>query len=61
MNFTPQEVADRWKISVNTLANWRVTGCGPRYIKFGRKVIYPLKELEAFEERNLRSATSVNN
>jgi predicted site-specific integrase-resolvase len=59
MNLLPAEAAERLRVSVNTLCNWRVLGTGPKYIKYGRKVIYPLKELEAFEQKCLRSATSV--
>lgn len=59
MNLLPREVAERLRMSVGHLANWRVTGEGPRYIKFGRKVLYPLVEVEAFENAHLRTATSV--
>lgn len=59
MNLLPSEVADRLRMSVGHLANWRVTGAGPRYIKFGRKVLYPLAEVEKFENEHLRTATSV--
>jgi len=61
MNLLPAEAAEKLRMSVNTLAHWRCTGEGPKYIKFGRKVLYPLKELEAFEAKCLRSATSINN
>jgi len=58
MNLLPDEAAARLRISKGTLANWRVTGEGPRFIEFGRRVLYPIKELEAFEQRCLRSNTS---
>ena len=47
------------RVSVGTLANWRGTGDGPRFIKLGRKCLYPLAELEAWERERLRSAVSV--
>lgn len=59
MNLTPVEVAQRWHTAISTLAHWRVQGCGPKYIKFGRKVLYPLAEIEAFEKSRLMVATSV--
>lgn len=59
MNLTPKEAAERLRSSPGTLANWRVQGGGPKYIKFGRKVLYPLAELEAFEKSHLMVATSV--
>ena len=43
---------------VNTLANWRVKGDGPRFIKMGRKVLYPMVEIEAYEQRQLRNSTA---
>lgn len=58
MNLTTQETAARLRVNVGTLANWRVRGEGPRFIKLGRKVLYPLAELEAFEQRMLRASTS---
>jgi excisionase family DNA binding protein len=58
MNLTPQEAAERLRTSVGTLSNWRVRGEGPRFIKLGRKVLYPLAEIEAFEQRQLRANTA---
>ncbi len=59
LNLLPRELAERWQMSVGHLANLRCTGQGPRYISFGRKVLYPLAEIEAFERTHLRSAVSV--
>jgi len=58
MNLLPKEAADRLRVSVGTLANWRVSGEGPRFVKFGRRVLYPVPELEAFEKASLRSNTT---
>lgn len=58
MNLTTKEAADRLRVRVTTLANWRVRGDGPRFIKMGRKVLYPMAEIEAFEQRQLRASTS---
>ena len=58
MHLTPKEAADRLRLTVGTLSNWRVSGGGPRYIKVGRKVLYPLAEIEAFEQRQLRTHTA---
>lgn len=57
MHLTPQEAADRLRMSIGTLSNWRVRGDGPRFIKSGRKVLYPVAEIEAYEKRQLRSNT----
>lgn len=58
MNLTAKEAAERLRVNNGTLSNWRVRGDGPRYIKLGRKVLYPLAEIEAFEQRQLRVSTS---
>ena len=58
MHLTPKEAADRLRLTVGTLSNWRMQGAGPRFIKLGRKVLYPLAEIEAFEQRQLRSNTA---
>lgn len=58
MNLTPKETAERLRMTVGTLSNWRVQGVGPRFIKLGRKVLYPVVEIEAFEKRQLRNSTS---
>lgn len=58
MNLTPQETAARLRTTIGTLSNWRVRGEGPRFIKLGRKVLYPLAEIEAFEQRQLRANTA---
>jgi len=39
-----------------TLANWRLRGKGPRYINFGKKVLYPLPEIEAWEKKQMRGS-----
>jgi hypothetical protein len=50
MNLTPKEVAERTHIPEKTLANWRHVRKGPPFRKFGRRVIYPLDLLEAWEK-----------
>jgi hypothetical protein len=59
MNLLPREVAERLRTTVGSLATLRCTGGGPRFIKFGKKVLYPLAEIEAYERVHLRSAVSV--
>lgn len=59
INLLSKEAAARLRVAVSTLAAWRVTGAGPRYIKFGTRVLYPISEIEAFEKKCLRSATTV--
>jgi hypothetical protein len=58
INLTTLETASRLRIHIVTLANWRVQGCGPSFIKLGRRVLYPLPQIEAYEKSALRSNTA---
>lgn len=59
---TPKELSERWegKISVKTLANWRCDpiGKGPKFRRFGNKILYPLSGVEAYERANHFGSTS---
>lgn len=46
---TGPELAARWKLSHQTLANWRHAGKGPPFIRVGSRVLYPLEGITAFE------------
>jgi len=50
----PEEVAQRYRgeISVGTLRNWRSMRVGPGFIKIGKAVLYPIAELDAWDEQN---------
>lgn len=52
---SPKELSKRWggAVTTGTLANWRCRGCGPSYSKFGYKIVYPLEQLQAWEQSNL--------
>lgn len=54
MNKTRSQAADYLGIAVKTLDNWRSSGRGPRYLKMGARVVYPVTELDTFRERCLR-------
>jgi Helix-turn-helix domain len=43
---TNSEAAAYLNLSPRTLENWRVLGGGPRFRKFGRRVIYAVDDLE---------------
>ncbi len=48
----PEEVMQRLGVTRNTLQSWRTRGGGPPYIKLGhRTVVYPLQELQAWEDK----------
>lgn len=48
---TAAEVSQRWggAVGTGTLANWRVQGKGPAFVKLGSKVLYPVEELDQWE------------
>ena len=47
---TEKMLADRWVCSVARLQRWRTVGEGPQYLKIVGKVLYRLKDIEAYEE-----------
>lgn len=58
-NLTPEETADRLRMNVRTLANWRIKGYGPKFIKNGSRVLYPVNEVEKWEEQQTVGNTAV--
>jgi len=47
---TSKELSDRWRLSDQTLANWRYAGKGPPFIRVGSRVLYPVEGINAFEK-----------
>jgi len=54
---TAKEAAYYLRISLSTLARYRVNGNGPAYFKSGRRVLYRRSCLDDFIEKNLRFST----
>lgn len=52
INLTPEELADRWRVSVNTLKVWRSQKKGISYNKHGDRVTYALFDVEEYERKN---------
>ena len=50
-------LAERWRVSMRTLEQWRWQGKGPRYLKIGGRVVYRVEDVEAFEAANLHVNT----
>ena len=50
---TRQELADRYGVPVKTPAEWASKGTGPPYAKFGRHVRYRLRDVVAWEAKQL--------
>lgn len=55
-NLSVQEAADYLRLRPQTLNNWRVMGKGPRFQKFGRRVVYSMDDLTSWA--NARRATN---
>lgn len=52
---TPEEVSDRYRqqVTVGTLRNWRALRIGPAFVKIGKAVLYPVEQLDAWDEKNM--------
>lgn len=46
---TPKELAFRWRMKEQTLANWRHAGIGPPFIRVSTRVLYPIEGIIAHE------------
>ena len=51
---TAEEVSERYRreITVGTLRNWRAMRIGPAFVKIGKAVLYPVRELDAWDQKN---------
>ncbi len=46
---TAKELAEEYRLSERTLANMRVNGTGPQFVKFGKRMVrYRRADIEAF-------------
>ena len=57
---SPEELAERWRISTETLRYWRYNGKGPLYIKLNGRILYRLEDINQFEREHLRRHTADN-
>ena len=55
---TNDEAADFLRLSPRTLEKQRVIGGGPRFRKFGRRVVYAIDDLEAWANTRSFEMTS---
>lgn len=54
------KLAVRWSISRRTLQRWRHLGVGPSFIRLQRRIVYPLAEVESFENANRTTHYFIN-
>lgn len=50
-HLTEDELASRWAMTTKTLYRWRTQNKGPSYMKLGKKILYPLAAVEAYESQ----------
>jgi hypothetical protein len=55
-----EQAADYLRLSPRTLDRQRVTGEGPRFRKFGRRVVYAIEDLEAWANERVFGRTQPN-
>ncbi|WP_426321887.1 helix-turn-helix transcriptional regulator [Microbacterium sp. E-13] len=56
---TPQELADMLQtIPLSRLGAWRRNGEGPKYLKWGRTVVYKLSDIDAWLQESTHHSTS---
>ena len=55
---TNDEAADYLRLSPRTLEKQRVIGGGPKFRKFGRRVMYAVSDLNAWADQRSYEATS---
>lgn len=55
---TEHEAAERLRLKVRTLRNWRWTGGGPSWVKLMGAVRYKASDLEAFIKAGERQAAA---
>lgn len=57
-NLTETEASEQYGMSVHWYRRTRWTGDGPKFIKLGGAVLYPVTELDAFFDARLVKSTS---
>lgn len=57
---TPAELSERFekRISPRTLSNWRCAGTGPKFVKLGGRILYPLEQVEEWERGRTVESTA---
>jgi hypothetical protein len=48
---TTDEIAERYQVPVATVRYWRLQGTGPKAVKIGRFVRYPMADVLTFERK----------
>tara|TARA_Y100001972_G_C7515592_1_gene260283 strand:- start:359 stop:559 length:201 start_codon:yes stop_codon:yes gene_type:complete len=55
---TSQELADRWRVQLDSILRWRREGKPPNFYKINGTILYKLAEIEDLEKANRKITTS---
>lgn len=56
---TSKELAERWKLTPETMKKWRCSGKSPPYKKIGGRILYKTEDIEKLEDEADRYHTSM--
>lgn len=57
-SISPERLAARWDVKLETLQRWRSEGVGPRFFKTERFVRYHLDDIKSYEKASLRTSVA---
>ena len=60
-HLTQLDLARRWRLSPRSLERWRTTGQGPIFLKVGKRIVYRVEDVIAFENERLKTVTTEAN
>lgn len=55
-SFKPEELAQELGSTTGTLANWRSTGKGPKFVRIAGRIHYMRKDVEKWIESQINAA-----
>ncbi len=55
---TPTELADRWRVSLDSVYRWRKEGKAPPFYTIHGSILYRLADVEELEEAKRKSTNS---
>jgi len=58
---TPKQLAELFAVNENTIAQWRVQGNGPKFVKIERRIRYAATDVDHWmNERTFASTTAAD-
>lgn len=56
----PEEISERWGISIRTVYSWRATQKGPPAARIGKHLRYRLKDVEAWLDEQITAGSAAS-